>query len=223
MSRCTLPKEKILELYDYGMIDYIIFTCLGDVEGFGEKLKLVIGNMTTSEIVQAQFHSTLPKSHGLTEEPAQHEIFVVPIRMATYLNSDPPDIKYINDINFYLFLETEERRKYEPWWYNFNLVAKGRTIQIWVPSNWKMRLPFAGKGLTVRAEDIMERDPEGRLPIRLPIIDYDVTTSEELSDDNDRNVDQDADVVVQHPPRNRDDVDEDQVVPNVPQNWPHRL
>lgn len=48
------------------------------------------------------------------------------------MTSLPRDLEYIEDINVYVFLETEEHMKYEPWWYNFNLVAKGRTIQIWV-------------------------------------------------------------------------------------------
>lgn len=136
--------------------------------------------------------------------------------MATYLQSDPQDLDYINDINFYLFLNTEDRRKYEPWWYNFNLVAEGRTLQIWVPSNWKMRLPFLGCGLTVKAEDIMERNPEVRLPIRIPIIDFDVTTSEEMDDQDDNtNNDQDAEDVVQQDPRNND---EDAVVPHIQRN-----
>lgn len=46
------------------------------------------------------------------------------------MQSPPQDINFINDVDFYLFFENEERRKYEPWWYNFNLVAEGQTIQI---------------------------------------------------------------------------------------------
>lgn len=100
------------------------------------------------------------------------------------MNSPPRDLEYLEDINFYLFLETKERRKYEPWWYNFNLVDEGRTIQIWVPSNWKMRIPFSGKGCNTRCEDIMEGDPEFRLPTRVPILDFDVGTNEEMDDDH---------------------------------------
>lgn len=110
------------------MIDYIIFARPKEAFYFGEKMKIVIGNISVSEIIQAQFYSILPKSYGLTEEPAKHEIFIVPIRQASYMQSDPKDLEFVEDINFYLFIETETRRKYEPWWYNFNLVAEGRTL-----------------------------------------------------------------------------------------------
>lgn len=171
-----------------------------------------MGNMTISETIQAQFYSALLISYGLTEEPARHEIFIVPIRMATYLQFDPQDLDYINDMNFYLYLHTEDRRKYEPWWYNFNLVAEGRTIQIWVPSNWKMRLPFAGHSLKIRAEDIMERNPELRLPVRILILDFDPTTSEEMeNEDNAENVEQPE-------PRNEQN---EGIVPQSPRNHFH--
>lgn len=147
----------------------------------------MIGNITTSKIVQAQFYSILHKSYGLTEEPAKHEIYVAPIRSAVYMHNPPKDIEFIEDINFYLFLETEERRKYEPWWYNFNMVAKGRTLQIWIPSNWKMRIPFAGQGTRIVSEDIVEGGLVYRLSTRLPIIDYDITTREELDDNQESN------------------------------------
>lgn len=68
-----------MELYDYGMIDYITFSRPEETFYFGEKIQIVIGNITTLETVQAQFYSIPPKGHGLTEELAKHEIFVVPI------------------------------------------------------------------------------------------------------------------------------------------------
>lgn len=80
MSHCTLTRDQIIELYDYGMIDYIIFVRPEESFYFGEKMQIVIGNITISKIVQAQFYSILPTSYGLPKEPTQHEIFNVPIR-----------------------------------------------------------------------------------------------------------------------------------------------
>lgn len=51
MSRCSLSREEIIELYDYGMIDYIIFSRPEDSYYFGEILQIVIGNINISEIV----------------------------------------------------------------------------------------------------------------------------------------------------------------------------
>lgn len=62
-------------------------------------------------------------------------------------------------IDFYLFLEQEKRRKYQPLWHNLNLLADGRTIQIWGPGHWKMRCPFAGDGHRISQEDIVEGIP----------------------------------------------------------------
>lgn len=45
-----------------------------------------------------------------------------------------------------------------------------------------MRIPFVGKGLNIRQEDIQEGDLTYRLPTRLPIIDYDITNSEEMEE-----------------------------------------
>lgn len=80
VSQCSLSREQIIELYDYRMIDYIIFSKPKDSIYFGEKMQIVFGNMTVSDIVQAQFYSATPRSYGLTREPAKHEIFVVLIR-----------------------------------------------------------------------------------------------------------------------------------------------
>lgn len=138
MTKCTMPRERLIQLFDYGMIDYIIFNHPEETFMFGEKIKIVVGNITTSESVQAQIYSFPPKSHELTEEPAKHEIFLVPLQIAKYIHSERKDIQFMDHINFYLFLETEKRRKYEPLWYNFNLMAEGCTIQIWGPNNWKI-------------------------------------------------------------------------------------
>lgn len=135
MPNCTLEREKIIELYDYGMIDHIMFNRPEEAYYFGEKIQIVIGNITTLESVQAQFYSIPLKSYGLTEEPVRHEIFVFPIREAQNPFNPPRDVKFTDGMDFYLFLETEERRKFEPMWYNFNLMTEGRTLQIWAPSN----------------------------------------------------------------------------------------
>lgn len=161
------------------MIDYIIFNRSKETSFFGEKIQLVLGNITVSESIQAQFYSILPKSYGLTEEPVRHEIFVVPIQVARHTISIPKDITFINDMDYYLVLETEERRKYEPLWYNFNLLTKGRTMQIWAPSNWKIRIPFSRQGNKIICEDMVEGDPGRRNPTTSPIIDYGLDTSEE--------------------------------------------
>lgn len=135
MPNCTLEREKIIELYDYGMIDHIMFNRPEEAYYFGEKIQIVIGNITTLESVQAQFYSIPLKSYGLTEEPVRHEIFVFPIREAQNPFNPPRDVKFTDGMDFYLFLEIEERRKFEPMWYNFNLMTEGRTLQIWAPSN----------------------------------------------------------------------------------------
>lgn len=180
MNHCSLTREQIIELYDYGMIDSIIFTRPEEVLYFGEKLQSFIGNITVWEMVQAQFYWIPPKIYGLTEEPTKHEIFVVPIREARHPVAPPRDFTYIDDMEFYLFLETKERRKYEPAWFNFNLMAEGRTwtLQIWAPSNWKIWIPFSSQGRRLSHEDIIEGDPGHRNPTTIPIIDYDLTTSE---------------------------------------------
>lgn len=144
MTQCSLPNKKIIRLFDYGMIDYIIFSKPEETFIFGEKIKMTIGNITTAESVQAQIYSFPPNSYGLTEEPAKHEIFIAPL--AKYTFCTPKDIQFIDNMDFYLFLEKEKRRMYQPLWYNFNLLAEGRTLQIWGPGNWKIRCPFAGEG-----------------------------------------------------------------------------
>lgn len=130
MAHCTLDREKIMELYDYGMIDSIIFNHPEETYYFGEKVQIVTGNITTSKTVQAQFYSIPLKSYGSTEEPAKHEIFVVPIREARHPLSPPRDLDFIDDMEFYLFIETEERRKFEHLWFNFNLMIERKTLQI---------------------------------------------------------------------------------------------
>lgn len=47
-------------------------------------------------------------------------------------------------------------------WTNFNLLTQGRTIQIYGPSNWKIRVPFDGEEHTLRNEDIFEDYPRRR-------------------------------------------------------------
>lgn len=181
MGHCTLEGDQIVELYDYGIIDYIVFNRPEETYYFGEKMQIIIGNITTLETVQAQFYSIPPKSYGLTKKPARHEIFFVPIREARHPLNPPKDTQFIDDMDFYLFLETEERRRFEPLWYNFNLMTKESTLQIWAQSNWKIRIPFSSQGRRITHEDIIENDPTQRQPTAYPLIDYDVTTSEELN------------------------------------------
>lgn len=45
-----------------------------------------------------------------------------------------------------------------------------------------MRILFFGQGTRIINEDIIEGDPTHRLPTRLPILDEDITTSEEQDD-----------------------------------------
>lgn len=146
MTQCTVPKEQIIALFDYGIVDHIIFNKPKKTFLFGEKFKIVIGNITTSKSVQAQIYSIPPKSYGLTKELAKHEIFLVPVQLARYTISPPRDIQFIKHMKYYLFLETKVSRKYEPLWYNFNFTTEGRTMQIWAPSNWKIRCPFSSEG-----------------------------------------------------------------------------
>lgn len=48
MAQCTLDREQIIELYDYGMIDFIVFNRPEETYYFGEKIQIIIGNITTS-------------------------------------------------------------------------------------------------------------------------------------------------------------------------------
>lgn len=52
--------------------------------------------------------------------------------MANYTINPPRDTQFMDHIDYYLFLEKEkERRKgFQPLWYNFNLLAQGRTLQV---------------------------------------------------------------------------------------------
>lgn len=84
MTQCLMPNDKILRLLDYGMIDYIIFNRPEETFIFGEKWKLTVGNITTTESLQAQIYSFPQKSYGLTKEPAQHGVFLVPLQSAQY-------------------------------------------------------------------------------------------------------------------------------------------
>lgn len=101
----------------------------------------------------------------------------------------------MNDMDFYLFLEQEKRRMYQPLWYNFNLLAKGHTLQIWGPSNWKIRCPFAGEGHQIVQEDVVEGNPRWRYPraVYNPVyINYhqdDLSTSEEIENEEQNNRD----------------------------------
>lgn len=111
-----------------------------------------------------------------------HEIFVVPINDARYRLNPPRDIELIDDIYFYLFLETEKQRKFEPMWYNFNLITEGHILQIWVPSK-KIRILFSSQGKRITQDDIIENDPTLRLWMTFQIINYDVTTSEKMNEE----------------------------------------
>lgn len=48
MTQCSMPREKLIRLFDYGMIDYIIFNKPEEILMFGEKIKIVIENITTT-------------------------------------------------------------------------------------------------------------------------------------------------------------------------------
>lgn len=48
MTQCSMPREKLIRLFDYGMIDYIIFNKPEEIFMFGEKIKIVIENITTT-------------------------------------------------------------------------------------------------------------------------------------------------------------------------------
>lgn len=84
MTNCSLPNDKIIRLFDYGTISYIIFNRPEETYIFGEKFKITIGNIIVSESVQTQIYSFPPKRYGLTEELAKHEMFIVPLSMAKY-------------------------------------------------------------------------------------------------------------------------------------------
>lgn len=107
---------------------------------------------------------------------------MVPINDARYRLNPPRDIELIDDIYFYLFLETEKQRKFEPMWYNFNLITEGRILQIWVPSK-KIRILFSSQGKRITQDDIIENDPTLRLWMTFQIIDYDVTTTEKMNEE----------------------------------------
>lgn len=75
---------------------------------------MVIGNILVSESLQAQIYSFPLKSRRLTEELAKHEIFLVPIALATYFSHEPTDIQFMDNIDFYLYLEQDKRKAYQP-------------------------------------------------------------------------------------------------------------
>lgn len=68
MTQCTMPNDMIIRLFDYGMIDHIIFNKPKEVLIFGKKIQTIIGNIVVSESVQAQIYCFPPKSYGLTDE-----------------------------------------------------------------------------------------------------------------------------------------------------------
>lgn len=48
MAHCSMPRDKIIALFDHGMIDYILFYRPKDSFIFEEKVQIVIGNITIS-------------------------------------------------------------------------------------------------------------------------------------------------------------------------------
>lgn len=92
-------------------------------------------------------------------------MFIVPIALDKYTICAPNDIDFMDHIEFYLFLEQEKRRAYQPLWYNFVLLTEGRAIQIRGPSNWRFRMPFIGDSNTLRDEDVIESDVRYRDPM----------------------------------------------------------
>lgn len=109
MTHCTMPRERVIWLFDYGMIYWIIFNKPEETRWFGEKIKVIIGNITVFESVKAQIYYFPPKNYGFTEEPPKHEIFVAPINLASYYTHEPTYIQFMDHIDFYLFLEQEKR------------------------------------------------------------------------------------------------------------------
>lgn len=61
LAHCTLDRDRLIELYDYGMLDYIIFNKPEETYFFGEKIQLVLGNITVSETFKHSFIHFLPK------------------------------------------------------------------------------------------------------------------------------------------------------------------
>lgn len=58
-------------------------------------------------------------------------------------------------------------------------MAEVRTLQIWAPSNQKIRIPFSGLGKRFIPEDIYEGNPTHKGRTSLPIIDYDISSEDE--------------------------------------------
>lgn len=86
---------------------------------------------------------------------------------------------------------------YQPLWQNFNLLTEGRTMQIWGPSNWKIRCPFSGEGHTITPHDIAEGNPRWRYPrtFHQVYINYHqddqadiLNTDEELEENEEQNI-----------------------------------
>lgn len=78
IAHCTLIREQVIELYNYRMMDFIVFSRPEEVYYFREKFQIVIGNITISETVQAQFFYSIPPKK-LWVNWIKHRIFVVPI------------------------------------------------------------------------------------------------------------------------------------------------
>lgn len=134
VMQCSMPSEKILKLLSYGMIDYIYSTGLKKLLSLGKNGSSQLAILLSRSQSKPRYTLSLQKVMGL-EEPAQHEIFLVPLQSAQYSYTYPRDIKFMDTIDFYLFLEQEKRRRFQPLWRNYNLLAEGRTIQIWGPGH----------------------------------------------------------------------------------------
>lgn len=116
---------------------------------------------------------------------------MVPLSLATYVVNSPKDIQFIDHIDFYVFLEKEKRKCYQPLWTNFNLLTQGRTIQIWGPSNWKIRVTFDGEEHTIREEDVFEKNPCERDPRVFRYYDYKAMEDNNEEENNGDNIEED--------------------------------
>lgn len=189
ITQCSMLEEKIIKLFDYGMIDYIIFNKPEETFMVGEKMKLTVGNITTIESVQAQIYSFPPKSHGLTEELARHEIFLVPY---SQLNIPSP-FQEISNLLIPLIFIYISKRKRKGCISHFGIILiflqKEELLQIWGPGHQKMRCPFASEGHQIAQEDVVERLPRwnGQYVYNAQNhfnLQPDLDTSEEIEEEN---------------------------------------
>lgn len=147
------------------MIHQSIFTTVEQTRLFQEKMQWTIGNIVLDGPVTVTINSKIPVSHGLTEEPAYHQILIQPGIWENYMQ--PQNFQTIEDPDFYEELMDQNIGKLDDW-KELILLTEGRTLKIWGPSIYKMCLPFSRTDYdSLEDSDIMDLVPDSDTSIDL--------------------------------------------------------